>query len=104
VGRGGLQLPEQYDPESNKARMDYPAYRREGLPVSTAMVVSLIIEINHRAKGTEKSWNRPEGAEHIIQGAALGDDDRLSQWILNRPGSFFYRPTTQKRAPVAAAA
>ncbi len=92
--------------ENNKARMDYPAYRREGLPVSTAMVESLIKEINHRVKGTEKFWNRPEGAERIVQvrAAALGDDDRLSQWILNRPGSYFYRPTTQKRAPVAAAA
>ena len=40
----GTHLPEQYDLENNKARMDYPAYRREGLPVSTAMVESLIKE------------------------------------------------------------
>lgn len=90
--------------ENNKARMDYPAYRREGLPVSTAMVESLIKEINFRVKGTEKFWNRPTGAERILQVrvAALRDDDWLSQWILSRPGSYFYRPTTQQRLAHAA--
>ena len=66
-----------------------------GLPVSSSMIESLIKEINYRVKGTEKFWNRPEGAEQILQvrAAALGDDDRLSQWILNRPGSFYHRGT-----------
>jgi hypothetical protein len=60
------------------------------------MVESLIKEVNHRVKGTEKFWNRPEGAENILQvrAAALRDDDRLSQWILNRTGSYFYRRST----------
>lgn len=90
--------------ENNKSRMDYPAYRREGLPVSTAMVESLIKEINFRVKGTEKFWNRPEGAERILQvrAASLRDDDWLSAWILSRPGSYFYRPTTQPRLTAAA--
>jgi hypothetical protein len=76
--------------------MDYPAYRQQGLSVSTAMVESLIKEVNHRVKGTEKFWNRPEGAENILQVrvVALCDDDRLSQWILNRTGSYFYRRST----------
>jgi len=89
--------------ENNQARMDYPAYRRQGLPVSTSMIESLIKEINYRVKGTEKFWNRPEGAERILQirAAALCDDDRLSQWILNRPGSYFYRPSTRKECSLA---
>jgi hypothetical protein len=89
--------------ENNQGRMDYPAYRRQGLPVSTSMIESLIKEINYRVKGTEKFWNRPEGAEDILQirAAALCDDDRLSQWILSRPGSHFYRRTTQKEAVMA---
>jgi hypothetical protein len=89
--------------ENNQARMDYPAYRRQGLPVSTSMIESLIKEINHRVKGTEKFWNRPDGAEQILQvrAAALCDDDRLSQWILNRPGSYFYRRSTSKEDPLA---
>jgi hypothetical protein len=82
--------------ENNRARMDYPRYRRAGLPISSAMIESMIKEMNYRVKGTEKFWNRPEGAEYILQvrAAILGDDDRLSEWILNRPGSYFYRRST----------
>jgi len=81
---------------NNQKRMDYPAYRKEGLPVSTSMIESLIKEINYRVKGTEKFWNRPDGAETILQvrAAALCDDDRLSEWIRNRPGSYYYRRGT----------
>jgi hypothetical protein len=89
--------------KNNQSRMDYPAYRRQGLPVSTSMIESLIKEINFRVKGTEKFWNRPEGAEHILQicAASLCDDDRLSRWILDRPGSYFYRPSTAQRCTLA---
>jgi hypothetical protein len=92
--------------EHNQSRMDCPAYRRQGLPVSTSMIESLIKEINYRVKGTEKFWNHPEGADSILQvrAAALSDDDRLSQWILNRPGSYFYRVSTRKEHSLAAAA
>jgi hypothetical protein len=90
---------------NNQKRMDYPAYRKAGLPVSTSMVESLIKEINYRVKGTEKFWNRPEGAETILQvrAAALCDDDRLSEWIRNRRGSYFYRRTTTPGGPLATA-
>jgi hypothetical protein len=90
---------------NNQKRMDYPAYRKAGLPVSTSMVESLIKEINYRVKGSEKFWNRPEGAETILQirAAALCDDDRLSEWIRNRRGSYFYRRTTTVSAPLATA-
>lgn len=89
--------------ENNQARMDYPAYRRQGLPVSTSMIESLIKEINYRVKGTEKFWNRPRGAEQVLQicAAALCDDDRLSRWILDRPGSHFYRRSTPLTAALA---
>lgn len=91
--------------KNNRSRMKYPEYRRAGLPVSSAMIESLIKEINYRVKGTEKFWNRPDGAEHILQvrAASLGDDDRLSQWILNRPGSHFYRRSTAEQELACAA-
>lgn len=87
---------------NNESRMNYPEYRKAGLPVSSAMIESLIKEINYRVKGTEKFWNRPDGAEAILQvrAAVLDDNDRLTDWILNRPGSPHHRPTT----PLAAAA
>jgi hypothetical protein len=84
----------------NLSRMDYPEYRRQGLPVTSSMVESLIKELNYRVKGSEKFWKRPGGAEAILQvrTAALCDDrDRLSELILNRPGSPFYRPSTAKQ-------
>lgn len=91
--------------EHNQSRMDYPTYRRHGLPISTSMIESLIKEINYRVKGTEKFWNRPLGAEQILQirAAALSDDDRLSQWILNRPGSLFHRASTNEMQVLALA-
>ncbi len=92
--------------ENNQSRMHYPEYRRQGLPVSSSLVESLIKEMNFRVKGTEKFWNRPDGAENILQirAAALCDDDRLSQWIIQRPGSYFYRSSTQRDRPPAIAA
>jgi hypothetical protein len=89
--------------ENNQSRMDYPAYRRQGLPVSSSMIESLIKEMNFRVKGTEKFWNRSEGADNILQirAAALCDDDRLGEWIISRPGSYFYRSSTRKECPLA---
>jgi hypothetical protein len=82
--------------ENNQARMDYPRYRRLGLPITSSAVESLIKEFNYRVKGTEKFWNRPEGTERILQvrAAVLSEDDRLSKHLKNRSGSPFrrYRP------------
>jgi hypothetical protein len=74
--------------KNNEARMNYPEYRKQGLPVSSSMVESLIKEINYRVKGTEKFWDNPEGAEAILQvrAALLSDDDRLADYIASRPG------------------
>lgn len=93
--------------ENNQSRMNYPEYRRQGLPMSSSLVESLIKEMNFRVKGTEKFWNRPErGREHPASSpaAALCDDDRLSQWIISRPGSYFYRSPTQRGRPLATSA
>lgn len=42
--------------ENNLGRMDYPRYRRLGLPISSAAVGSTIEQINRRIKGAEKFW------------------------------------------------
>jgi hypothetical protein len=74
---------------NNQAHMNYAAYRKQGLPVTSSLVESLIKEINYRVKGTEKFWDDPEGAEAILQlrAAVLSDDNRLRTFILTRPGS-----------------
>ena len=72
--------------ENNRLRMNYPAYRQAGLPVTTAWMESLVKEVNFRVKGTEMFWDDPEGAEAILQvrAAALSDDDRLSKYLRTR--------------------
>lgn len=78
---------------NNTARMNYPEYRRQGFPVTTAWMESLVKEINYRVKGTEMFWNDPEGAEAILQvrAAALSDDQRLLRHLQTRPGCPFTR-------------
>jgi hypothetical protein len=63
--------------ERNRERMDYPRYRRLGLPVSSSLVESLVKQINHRVKGTEQFWNNG-GLEAVLQvrAAYLSEDSR----------------------------
>lgn len=70
----------------NAERMDYPRYRREGLPVTSTIVESLIKQLNKRVKGTEKFWLRG-GAEAILQGRAayLSEDGRGLDFYAHRP-------------------
>ena len=65
---------------NNQARMNYPEYRRLGLPTTSTLMESLIKEMNYRVKGSEKFWNNPEGANHIlaVKAAALSEDNRLT--------------------------
>jgi hypothetical protein len=72
--------------QKNAGRMNYPQYRREGLPVTSAAVESLIKQFNHRVKGTEKFWLRG-GAEAVLQvrAAYLSDDGRGEEFHARRP-------------------
>lgn len=86
---------------NNRERMNYPAYRQAGLPITTAWMESLVKEMNYRVKGTEMFWNDPEGAEAILQlrAATLSDDDRLSKHIRSRPGCPFTRRPKPPNSP-----
>lgn len=78
--------------QNNASRMKYPKYRRGGLPITSALMESLVKEINIRVKGTEKFWNDGASGEAILQirAAALCDDDRLTKFLANRPGNPFH--------------
>ena len=91
--------------ENNAQRMNYPTYRCEGLPVTSALMESFVKELNQRVKGTEKFWNDGPSGEAILQvrAAALCDDDRLQRHMKNRPGNPF-RPNSRPRAPALTAA
>jgi hypothetical protein len=88
--------------EHNAPRMNDPEYRRQGLPITTAWMESLVKEINYRVKGTEMFWNDPEGAEAILQvrAAALCDDDRLKKHLRTRPGCPFTRRPRSPKLPI----
>jgi hypothetical protein len=80
--------------ENNRGRMDYPQYRRLGLPISSAPVESVIKQVNRRMKGTEKFWLEG-GAEAILQvrAAYLSEDGRSERyWARPRP----YAPAVGK--------
>ena len=89
---------------NNIPRMDYPRYRQEGLPTTSAHMESLVKEINHRVKGTEKFWNDGASGEAILQirAAALCDDDRLQAFLRRRPGHPFHRNVPRSIAPAMA--
>ena len=78
---------------NNAGRMDYPSYRRQGLPTTSSLAESLVGEFNARVKGKQKHWNRPAGAEAVLQvrAALLSEDGRLERFFAERPGSPYRR-------------
>jgi hypothetical protein len=51
---------------NNATHMNYPAYRQQGLPITSAHIESTVKLINRRIKGTEKFWER-ETSEGVLQ-------------------------------------
>ena len=88
--------------QHNRERMDYPRYRREGLPWTTSHVESTVKIFNRRIKGSEKSWGEA-GAEAILQlrAAFLAEDGRLERHLKERPCSPFRNYKTRKTRKVA---
>lgn len=73
--------------KNNGGRMDYPRYRRLGLPISRAGVESPIKQLNRRVKGSAKFWLKG-GAEALVQvrSAYLSEDGRADRhWRRPRP-------------------
>lgn len=87
--------------EHNLSRMNYPQYRKLGLPISSAPIESTVKQFNRRVKGTEKFWLK-QGAEAILQvrAAYLCQDNRVQRlWARPRP---HYRAVGRNRAAIAA--
>lgn len=71
--------------KNQRGRMNYPEYRRLGLPITSSHIESTIKQINRRVKGTEKFWD--QGAEPLLLLAAdhLSETRRLEQFWKTRP-------------------
>ena len=69
--------------EYHQSRMDYPKYRRLGLPLTSSHIESTIKQINRRVKGSEKFWLRST-SEAVLQLRAdyLTDSAPLSSFWL----------------------
>jgi len=65
--------------QNQQSRMNYPLYRKLGLPITSSHMESAIKELNYRMKGTEKFWSK-EGGQSVIQLRAdnLSGTDPLS--------------------------
>src|SRR6185295_12241715 len=86
---------------NNRPRMDYPRYRKEGLPVTSSLVESLVGQFNARLKSKQKYWDRLEGqgGEAMLQlrAAVLSEDDRLARHFAQRPGNPYQRRYPAKK-------
>jgi hypothetical protein len=75
--------------QNQKQRMNYPEYRRQGLPITSAHMESTVKQLNRRIKGSEKYWSE-RGGEAVLQLAA----DQLST---SRPLDEFWRKRPQRQ-------
>lgn len=68
---------------NNQPRMNYPEYRRQGLPITSSHIESTIKQINARVKGTEKFWRRNTGDAVLQLRADTLSDSRPLQpfWL-----------------------
>jgi hypothetical protein len=70
---------------NQQSRMNYPAYRQAGLPITSSPVESTVKQINQRVKGSEKFWCE-SGGEALLQLRAdqLCDTDPLDLFWIHR--------------------
>ncbi|MCA9052525.1 MAG: hypothetical protein KDA75_01755 [Planctomycetaceae bacterium] len=83
----------------HRERMHYPAYRRQGLPLTSSHIESTIKQINARVKGTEKFWCRDHADALLQLRANLLSQSQLltsfwTRWRSNPTGANHYRSTT----------
>lgn len=71
--------------QNQQSRMNYPEYRRLGLPLTSSHMESTIKELNQRVKGSEKFWSQ-DGGEAVLQLKAdtLCDSKPLDDFWTNR--------------------
>ncbi len=64
--------------QNHQGQMAYADYRRQGLPLTSSLMESMVKQVNQRVKGTEKFWSE-SGAEALLQLRAdhLSDGARL---------------------------
>lgn len=82
-------------------KLDYPRYRRAGLPTTSSLIESQVKEFNGRLKGSEKFWHESnaESMLELVSRTLRDDGPTLADYFATRPTSPFRR-----HAPTATAA
>ena len=90
--------------KNNQQRMDYPRYRREGLPITSSPVESWVKQLNQRVKGSEKFWNADANPEAMLnlRAAWLSNEEELVSRIRDQPGQPYGRPRHREPKSLAA--
>jgi hypothetical protein len=70
---------------NQQARMSYPEYRKQGLPMTSTYVESTVKQINRRMKGTEKFWSHSVESMLTLVADHLSDTPTLPHFWRNRP-------------------
>jgi len=71
--------------QNNYTKMNYPEYRKKGLPISSCHVESLIKQFNIRIKSTEKFWNESSVNGVLkLKASLLSDDNSWQDFWNNR--------------------
>lgn len=71
---------------NQQSRMNYPAYRRAGLPITSSHIESTVKQVGQRVKGSEKSWAK-YGGNSLLQlcGDQLSDTEPMAVYWNMRP-------------------
>jgi hypothetical protein len=83
---------------NNQERMKYAEYRKQGLPLVSSLMESMVKQISRRVKGTEKFWGE-EGAEAILELRAdyLSDGEVMDDfWERRQAAATGQRPYRSK--------
>lgn len=70
--------------QNHRAKMDYPAYRKAGLPITSAYVESTVKQVARRMKGTEKFWSHGTEAMLTLVADHLSDTPSYNKFWQTR--------------------
>lgn len=82
--------------DHHRGRMNYPEYRRQGLPLTSSHIESTIKQINIRLKGSEKFFRRDAGETLLqLRADSLSDSRPVKtfwhRWLSRQTGANTYR-------------
>jgi hypothetical protein len=67
--------------ENHTDRMDYPTYRRLGLPLTSSLMESTVKQVSRRVKGSEKYWSSAGGEAMLrLCGEYLSEDEPMEAY------------------------